>query len=64
MSKMFGIIKSYYDRGLWTKAQVWNACLKGKITEAEYHLIVDGEAAQEPETEPETEPDDEGGEDD
>jgi len=43
MSKMFGIIKHYYDAGLWTERQVWNAVLKGKITEEEYHLIVDGE---------------------
>lgn len=72
MSKMFGIIKHYYDAGLWTKTQVWNAVLKGKITEEEYHLIVDGEpdAAQaEPETtqaEPETtqaEPEDGGADD-
>ncbi len=41
MSKMFGIIKAYYDAGLWSKERVWNAVLKGKITEEEYHLIVD-----------------------
>ena len=48
MSKMFGIIKAYYDAGLWTKRQVWNAVVKGKITEEEYHLIVDGEPEAQP----------------
>jgi len=60
---MIGIIKHYYDAGLWTERQVWNAVLKGKITEEEYHLIVDGEpeAAQ---TEPgpaQAEPEEVGG---
>ena len=65
MSKMFGIIKHYYDAGLWTKKQVWNAVVKGKITEEEYHLIVDGEPeAAQAEPEPvQAEPEEAGGTD-
>ena len=37
---MFEKIKGYYDAGLWTKAQVRNAVVKGKITAAEYEEIV------------------------
>jgi len=58
MSKMFGIIKHYYDAGLWTERQVWNAVQKGKITEEEYHLIVDGEpeaGSNEPDAQPDEE---------
>lgn len=39
-SPMFEKIKSYYEKGYWTKEMVYNACLKGKITEEEYKEIV------------------------
>lgn len=35
----FEKIKYYYDNGLWTKAMVANAVVKGKITAEEYKLI-------------------------
>ena len=40
---MFDKVKKYYDSGMWTKAMVRNAVVKGKITETEYEEIV-GEA--------------------
>lgn len=39
----FDRIKDLYERGLWTKAWVRNAVIKGKITAGEYELIT-GEA--------------------
>lgn len=40
---MFEKIKKWYEAGMWTKKQVRNAVLKGKITEDEYTEIT-GEA--------------------
>lgn len=37
---MYDKIKKWYDDGMWTKEMVYNAYLKGKITEAEYKKIV------------------------
>lgn len=39
MSDWYEKIKSYYDKGLWSKAMVKNAVVKGKITAEEYKLI-------------------------
>lgn len=39
MSKDFEKIKTYYDKGLWSKARVRNMVLKGVITEREYREI-------------------------
>ena len=39
----FEKIKKYYQDGLWTKAMVRNAVIKGKITADEYYQIT-GEA--------------------
>lgn len=36
---MFEKIKKWYESGMWTKKQVRNAVVKGKITEAEYTEI-------------------------
>jgi uncharacterized XkdX family phage protein len=35
----FEKIKKYYQDGLWTKAMVRNAVVKGKITADEYYQI-------------------------
>lgn len=32
-------IKTFYEKNLWTKAQVWDAVNKGKITEEQYTEI-------------------------
>lgn len=32
-------VKNYYDTGLWSKAKVHNAVVKGWITEAEFEEI-------------------------
>lgn len=37
---MFARIKRFYDGGLWTKEQVYNAVGAGAITADEYELIV------------------------
>ena len=39
----FEKIKKYYQDGLWTKAMVRNAVIKGKITADEFYQIT-GEA--------------------
>ena len=39
-SKMFEKIKMFYDKGLWTAEQVYQAVEKGLITEEEYKEIV------------------------
>ena len=39
-SKMFEKIKMFYDKGLWTAEQVYQAVEKGLITEEEYNEIV------------------------
>ena len=39
MSDWYEKIKSYYDKGLWSKTMVKNAAVKGKITAEEYKLI-------------------------
>ena len=36
----FEKIKRYYEQGFWTKEMVYNAVIKGKITEEEYKSIV------------------------
>jgi hypothetical protein len=38
MSKKYSMVKSYYDRGLWTKAMVRNA-VRRWITAEEYEMI-------------------------
>lgn len=38
-SKNFEKVKGYYDNGLWSKAKVKNAVVKGWITAAEYKEI-------------------------
>lgn len=40
MSKKYQKVKTYYDKGYWTKKQVHDAVVKGWITEEEYHEIV------------------------
>ena len=42
-SKKYAKVKLYYDRGVWTKEMVYNAVIKGWITEEEYEEIT-GEA--------------------
>ena len=37
---MFNKIKMWYEAGLWTKAMVRNAVVKGKITAEQYAEIV------------------------
>ena len=39
MSKKFAKVKRYYDEGLWSKAMVANAVVKGWITAEEYKII-------------------------
>lgn len=39
MSPKFNKVKKYYDSGLWNKAMVRNAVVKGWITAEEYELI-------------------------
>ena len=39
MSKKYNLVKRYYDNGLWNKAMVHNAVVKGWITAAEYEEI-------------------------
>ena len=39
-SPMFKKIKTFYDKGLWTKEMVHQAVEKGLITEEEYIEIV------------------------
>lgn len=38
-SKKFEKVKNYYDSGLWSKARVREAVVKGWITAAEYAEI-------------------------
>ena len=38
-SKNFEKVKGYYDNGLWSKAKVRDAVVKGWITAAEYKEI-------------------------
>ena len=40
---MFEKIKKWYESGMWTKKQVRNAVIKGKITEDEF-IEITGEA--------------------
>ena len=39
MSPKFNKVKNYYDKGLWNKAMVANAVVKGWSTAAEYEII-------------------------
>ena len=39
MSKLFKTVKKYYNMGLYTKKQVADFVIKGKITKEEYELI-------------------------
>ena len=41
MSKMFNKIKTYYEKGFWTKKMVGDAVGKKKITEEEYREFVE-----------------------
>ena len=43
MSDKFELVKSYYDKGLWTKIMVRNAVIKNWITETEYEEITGDE---------------------
>ena len=36
---MFNKIKRWYEEGIWTKAMVRNAVIKGKITAEQYEEI-------------------------
>lgn len=38
-SKLYAKIKSWYDKGIWTKTMVQNAADKGVITAAEFEEI-------------------------
>lgn len=38
-SPKYDKVKAYYDTGLWSKAKVHNAVVKGWITAAEYKEI-------------------------
>ena len=40
MSPKYNKVKNYYDSGLWNKAMVRNAVVKGWITAEEYLEIV------------------------
>lgn len=40
MSKKYNLVKKYYDGGFWTKEMVFNATIKGWITEEEYYMII------------------------
>lgn len=40
MSPKYNKVKNYYDSGLWNKAMVHNAVVKGWITASEYEEIV------------------------
>lgn len=46
MSKKFNLVKSYYERGLWSEQRVYNAVAKGWITAEEYKLITGEEYAE------------------
>ena len=39
MSKKFNLVKSYYERGLWSEKRVHDAVEKNWITAAEYKEI-------------------------
>ena len=39
-SSKFELIKSYYDKGLWTPERVLNMVVKGWITQDEYNEII------------------------
>lgn len=39
MSAKFNMVKIFYARGQWDQTKVWNAVIKGWITEEEYYLI-------------------------
>ena len=43
MSAKFYKVKGYYDNGLWNKAMVKDAVIKGWITEEEYKQITSEE---------------------
>lgn len=45
MSPKYDKVKHYYDAGIWNKAMVRNAVMKGWITAEEYEEIT-GEAYQ------------------
>jgi uncharacterized XkdX family phage protein len=42
-SPKFELIKSYYDKGLWTAERVLNMVIKGWITQDEYNEIIGDE---------------------
>lgn len=39
-SKKYGIVKKYFDKGLWNANAVRNAVIKSWITAEEYEMIV------------------------
>jgi uncharacterized XkdX family phage protein len=39
MSRKFEKVKTYYEKGLWSKARVREAVIRGWITEDEYEEI-------------------------
>jgi hypothetical protein len=47
MSKKFETVRNYYNRGLWSKAMVKNAVVKGWITQEEFAEITGAYAAEE-----------------
>ena len=40
MSDKFELVKSFYDKGLWSEARVHNGVEKGWITEEEEKIIL------------------------
>lgn len=44
---MFKIVKRYYEKGIYTKEDVWKFVKAGKISEAEYYEIVGREDIEE-----------------
>jgi hypothetical protein len=38
-SKDFAKIRGYFESGFWHRKQVYNAVIKGRITEAEYEEV-------------------------
>ena len=40
MSDKFELVRSFYDRGLWSEVRVHNAVEKGWITEEEEKIIL------------------------
>ena len=43
MSEKYEEYQKYYDLGIWSKAKLRNAVIKGKLTESEYEEITGSE---------------------